>query len=154
MRQLLLLSLPPVSADALAVVVDQLVLAAGGEDAGEDADGGLLGGGVAEAVPAAGGADDWSVREPNHRVRRLPPLLGLLLSCCSVATEVLQELGAVLGLFVPCGALPEAVAAGEAAGAGAGAGVDVDGLLSLRPNFGHQLLRDGAEAVVWPWPSL
>jgi hypothetical protein len=147
MRQLLLLSLPPVSVDALAVVVDQVELAAGGEDAGEDEDGGLLGGGVAEAgsTAGAGGGED-EAREPNHRVRRLPPLLGgLLLSCCSVATEVLQELGAVLGLLVPCGALPAAVGAGAAAGAGAGADV----LLSLRPNFGHQLLRGSAEALAW-----
>ena len=149
MRQLLLLSLPPAAEDAswLAVVVDQLELAA----AAGGADGGLLGGGDAAAVAAAGAGagaagggapGEESVREPNHRVRRLPPLL--LFCCFSLATEVLQAPGALAaGLFVGAEACGDALAVRVGGGSGCGAA----SLVLPRPKLGSQLLRGGDEVL-------
>jgi hypothetical protein len=98
MRQLLLLSPPPASAVAPSVVVDQLELAA----AAEGAAGGGLGCGetaavcVVGAACGSGAAGDDSVREPNQRVRRFPPLLALL-GCSAPATEVSQAPEAAAG---------------------------------------------------------
>ena len=130
------------------MVVDQLELAA----AAGGADGGLLGGGDAAAVSAAGAgagaagggaAGEASVREPNHRVRRLPPLL-LPVCCCSLATEVLQAPGApAAGLFVGAEACGDALAVRVGGGSGCGAA----SLVLPRPKLGSQLLRGGDEVL-------
>ena len=137
MRQLLFFSPPPASADAFSVVVDQLELAAAG---------GLLGCGVAAAVWVAGTGSgavegEESLREPNQRVRRFPPLLALL-GCSAPATEVLQAPGASAspGLLVVVDHCGEAPAVRVGAGSGGGAGAAVS-LLLLRPKLGNQLLR-------------
>ena len=81
-------------------------------------------GAVAAAVWVAGTGSgavegEESLREPNQRVRRFPPLLALL-GCSAPATEVLQAPGASasLGLLVVVDHCGEALAVRVGAGSG------------------------------------
>jgi len=126
------------------VVVDQLELAA----AAGGAERGLLGGGDAAAVWVAGAGgggseDEEPLKDPNQRVRRLPPVL---LDCDSApSTDVVQDPEAAGGLLEAAGGDGAllAVRVGGEDGCATGAA----GSLRLRPKPGIQLLHDDDDVL-------